>query len=222
MNYLKLLLDPRGKINRTSYAIAYAICLVMLIIPAFLSINAYRSYMHQAMEGFVIYRDPLLNNGTALISAILCIASILGLIFTKIKRFRDLNMSPFYILFFMVPLLNIYFLFLLFLRKSVVILSMIYTSVASLEEAQTLAEQAIAGKYAGCVNMIPGIHSIYEWEGAIQRTQECMLLFKTTPERVKPLIQWLLTEHPYTTPAILSTELQSTNEFYNYIQSHIA
>ena len=44
-------------------------------------------------------------------------------------------------------------------------LSIVYTTIATLQEAETLAEQAVTQKYAACVNIIPGALSVYEWEG---------------------------------------------------------
>ncbi len=100
-------------------------------------------------------------------------------------------------------------------------LSIVYTTISTLEEAETLAEQAVVEKYAACVNIIPGAISVYEWEGKLEKSQECLVLFKTITTKAKKLKQWILEKHPYSVPALLSGTLDSSSDFYTYVQSKV-
>ena len=100
-------------------------------------------------------------------------------------------------------------------------LSIVYTTIATLQEAETLAEQAVIGKYAACVNIIPGALSVYEWEGKLEKNQECLLLFKTMHAKAEELKQWILEKHPYSVPAILCSSIETSLDFYRYVNSKI-
>ena len=72
------------------------------------------------------------------------------------------------------------------------------------EKARIIATNLIKRKLAACVNILPGIESIYEWEGSIQDDQEVQLFIKTRGGLLEgdilPLIQDL---HPYDLPEII-------------------
>jgi periplasmic divalent cation tolerance protein len=98
-------------------------------------------------------------------------------------------------------------------------ISILYTTVANFSQAEELAKGAVIGKFAGCANIIPDATSIYEWEEALIKTQEFIIIFKTTPSKLAKLEQWLGQNHPYDTPAILSWSAASTLNFANFIRN---
>nr|MBP6104632.1 divalent-cation tolerance protein CutA [Gammaproteobacteria bacterium] len=75
--------------------------------------------------------------------------------------------------------------------------------------------------YAACVNIIPSAISVYEWEGKLEKSQECLLLFKTTMTKTEELKQWILAQNPYSIPAILSSTIETSSDFYTYVSSKI-
>lgn len=66
-------------------------------------------------------------------------------------------------------------------------LCIVYTTISTLQEAETLAEQAVVEKYAACVNIIPDAISVYEWEGKLEKNQECLMLLKQRLLKLKNL-----------------------------------
>jgi periplasmic divalent cation tolerance protein len=54
------------------------------------------------------------------------------------------------------------------------------------------------------VNVVPGVISIYRWEGAVQRDAEQLLLVKTTRGRLEALAERLAVLHPYTLPELVA------------------
>lgn len=66
--------------------------------------------------------------------------------------------------------------------------------------AQVLVEERLAA----CVNVVPGVRSIYRWQGAIEDEQEVLLVIKTHAERVAALAERLCALHPYDVPELLA------------------
>ncbi|MGD0465748.1 MAG: divalent-cation tolerance protein CutA [Gammaproteobacteria bacterium] len=99
-------------------------------------------------------------------------------------------------------------------------ISIIYTTIASKQDAEKLAEQTITNKLAACANIIPGAISIYEWEGKIEKTTEFLIIFKTAHAKEEELYKWLLNNHPYAVPAILRATIDTSPAFNNYVKTH--
>ncbi len=76
------------------------------------------------------------------------------------------------------------------------------------QPAQTIAEELVSRRLAACVNIIPGLESIYRWQGRIEREPEVLLLIKTSDELLEQLETELLRLHPYETPefVVLDTD----------------
>jgi periplasmic divalent cation tolerance protein len=70
--------------------------------------------------------------------------------------------------------------------------------------AEAIADILVGEKLAACVNLLPGIRSIYAWQGEIQRDAEVMLLIKTSTARFVALTQRLPELHPYDLPEIIA------------------
>jgi periplasmic divalent cation tolerance protein len=72
--------------------------------------------------------------------------------------------------------------------------------------AAALAETLVQERHCACVSMLPGVASVYRWEGKVERAEEVLLMIKTTGERVAALRERLLQLHPYTVPEFLVLE----------------
>lgn len=79
----------------------------------------------------------------------------------------------------------------------------IYTSWPSAVEAEAAGRAIVADGLAASVNIVPGIVSIYRWQGEIERAEEVVMIFKTREELAEPVTQAVRARHPYETPAIL-------------------
>ncbi len=71
-------------------------------------------------------------------------------------------------------------------------------------EAINLAEMLVAKRLAACVQVLPEMLSIYQWDGATQRAAEHLIICKTTRERFAELEQTVRAAHSYTTPEIIA------------------
>lgn len=60
-----------------------------------------------------------------------------------------------------------------------------------------VVRKLVEDKLAACVNLIPGITSIYEWKGKIETDSEVLLMIKTRTSRIEQLTNTVKANHPY-------------------------
>ena len=58
-------------------------------------------------------------------------------------------------------------------------------------------------RLAACVNLLPGVRSIYRWEGAVQDEAEVLLVVKTRADRSRALTERVIALHPYSVPEVV-------------------
>lgn len=73
--------------------------------------------------------------------------------------------------------------------------------------ARGLAESLLGEQLAACVNILPGLRSIYRWKGRIEEGGELLLLIKTTQACYPRLEQHIRANHPYELPEIIAVDL---------------
>ncbi len=91
-------------------------------------------------------------------------------------------------------------------------LSLCLSSMKNLAQAKKIARHLIRKKLAACVNIIPKVTSVYEWQDKIYEDAEVMLLIKTPTGNVKRLKAEVLALHPYEVPEFVvlkSTDVSS-------------
>ena len=74
------------------------------------------------------------------------------------------------------------------------------------DSAERIATALVDERLAACVNVLPGVTSIYRWQGAVERAGETLLLAKTTRERLAALGERIVALHPYELPEVLAVE----------------
>lgn len=92
--------------------------------------------------------------------------------------------------------------------------SVAYVTVPDDAVAKRLARGLVENKFAACVNIIPQLTSIYEWEGKIQEELELLLMIKTRTEKVDALTKYVKENHPYTICEVISLPIQNGNSDY--------
>lgn len=65
------------------------------------------------------------------------------------------------------------------------------------EEAERVAGALLEARLAACVNLLPGMTSLYWWEGKIDRSEEVLLLAKTRRALVPLLVETVRAVHSY-------------------------
>jgi periplasmic divalent cation tolerance protein len=75
-----------------------------------------------------------------------------------------------------------------------------------LASAERLAEALVAEQLAACVQLLPGLRSVYRWQGAVERADEVLVLIKTTRDRLDALAARVRALHSYELPELLAVE----------------
>ena len=82
------------------------------------------------------------------------------------------------------------------------------------ESAARIAAVLVDERLAGCVQIVPGVTSVYRWAGELESAQEHLLLAKTTLARFEALRVRVLDEHPYEAPEVLAVPVVAADEAY--------
>lgn len=82
------------------------------------------------------------------------------------------------------------------------------------ERATALARTLVGEGLAGCVNVVPGVRSIYRWEGKVQEDDEVLCLIKTRPAIFDRVRRRILELHPYDVPEILAFTVDEGSPAY--------
>jgi periplasmic divalent cation tolerance protein len=87
-------------------------------------------------------------------------------------------------------------------------------TAGSREEAEQIAESLVGEMLAACVNIIPGVTSVYRWQERVQRDQEWLLVTKTHSDALDDLVQRVQELHSYDVPEIIALPLIGGSEAY--------
>jgi periplasmic divalent cation tolerance protein len=79
----------------------------------------------------------------------------------------------------------------------------VLTTVPAGFDARTLAADLVSARVTACVSILPGVESVYAWQGAVHHDAEVQLANKTTRARVADVWTALRARHPYDTPEFL-------------------
>jgi len=85
---------------------------------------------------------------------------------------------------------------------------MVYCTCPDHDAAISMANSVVDAQLAACINIIPGLTSIYHWQGERKQGTEELLLIKTTIEAYPALEKHLATEHPYELPEIIAVPIK--------------
>jgi periplasmic divalent cation tolerance protein len=80
---------------------------------------------------------------------------------------------------------------------------LLYATCATEDEARTIAEALVEARFAACCNLIPGMTSLYRWQGKIEQARECVLIVKTRADLVDRATDMIKMKHSYTVPCVL-------------------
>ena len=78
----------------------------------------------------------------------------------------------------------------------------VYVTAGDTAEAQRIGRQVVGEQLAACANILPGVTSIFRWEGEIEEAAEVLLILKPTEEKLEPLIGRVKSLHSYECPCI--------------------
>lgn len=88
------------------------------------------------------------------------------------------------------------------------------TTVPDAGSAERIADVLVEARLAACVNILPGVCSVFRWQGAVTRVDELQLFIKTAPERYRAVEEAIRMHHPYDVPEIFAVAIDQTTPRY--------
>ena len=73
--------------------------------------------------------------------------------------------------------------------------------------ADVIAQALLERRLAACINILPGVSSMYRWQGKIETAEEVLLVIKTRQPRYAELEAEILSHHPYELPEVVAVPL---------------
>jgi periplasmic divalent cation tolerance protein len=77
-----------------------------------------------------------------------------------------------------------------------------------------IAEDLVSGECAACVNIVPGLTSVYRWKGNICKDNELLLVIKSRGSLFDIISSRIKAIHPYEVPEIICYDISGGSEPY--------
>ena len=80
--------------------------------------------------------------------------------------------------------------------------------------AESLVRRLVEEGVVACGNILPGVTSIYRWQGAVEHDSEALIVFKTTTDGARRLVDRVPELHPYEVPEVLVLPVEAGHGAY--------
>src|SRR3546814_20349493 len=80
---------------------------------------------------------------------------------------------------------------------------LLYCTAASVAEAEKVAEAVVGKRLAACANIIPGMRSLYWWQGKLEKGEEAVLILKTRADLVESVTAAVKAANSYSVPCAI-------------------
>ena len=90
----------------------------------------------------------------------------------------------------------------------------IFVTAKDEAQAKKIAEKLVADKLVACANIIPGIQSIFRWQGKVDRAKEVLLVLKSRRRHFPLIVQTVKALHTYDVPEVIALPIVEGNKDY--------
>jgi len=90
----------------------------------------------------------------------------------------------------------------------------VFITVPSREVGETISHALVNNQLAACVNIVPGISSIYQWKGSIESDKELLLVAKSRTPLLDKIIAAVKQHHPYEVPEVIALPIIAGSDDY--------
>ncbi len=91
---------------------------------------------------------------------------------------------------------------------------LVLSTTDSMDLAHNIAAALVEAREAACVNILPGLRSIYRWEGRLCDEAECLMLIKTSEEQFESVRSRIRQMHTYNLPEIIAVPIETGDPEY--------
>jgi periplasmic divalent cation tolerance protein len=100
---------------------------------------------------------------------------------------------------------------------------LVLSTTDTLQLAEKIAAALVDACEAACVNIVPGIRSVYRWEGKVCNEAECLLLIKTAAEKFEAVRRRIRLLHSYQVPEIIALPISEGDPAYlTWLQASVS
>ncbi len=93
-------------------------------------------------------------------------------------------------------------------------IAIVLTTLPGLDAGESLVRTLLDERLIACGNLVPGVHSIYRWEGEVVREEEVLVVFKTTSASAGLVLDRVVELHPYAVPEVIEIEAGRVSAAY--------
>ena len=98
----------------------------------------------------------------------------------------------------------------------------VLSTAGSEQEARRIAQHLLVNRLAACVNIVPGVESIYLWQGKIESGREWLILIKTTADLCSSVQEAIATLHSYEVPeCVVLTVEDGSADYLGWIENSV-
>lgn len=90
----------------------------------------------------------------------------------------------------------------------------VFITAGSEEEGLKISRILVEERAVACVNLLPGIRSIFQWEGKVREEQEVLLVAKTVSGAFDRVASLVSANHSYDVPEIIALPIQQGSTEY--------
>ncbi|MDQ0315814.1 divalent-cation tolerance protein CutA [Amorphus orientalis] len=102
-------------------------------------------------------------------------------------------------------------------------LTLIYTTFPDVESARRVGGDLVTDGLAACTNILPGMISVFAWEGKIEQENEVAMIVKTRRALIDAVTRAVVDKHPYDEPAVVALPVTGgSKSFLDWIRSSTA
>jgi periplasmic divalent cation tolerance protein len=93
-------------------------------------------------------------------------------------------------------------------------MKVILSTTSNIDEAKKIANFLIENHLAACINIVPMVISVYEWDNSIQNDNEALMIIKTSDEKAEIVTEKILELHSYSLPEVIALDVEGGNSQY--------
>ena len=90
----------------------------------------------------------------------------------------------------------------------------VFITAGTIEEANNIANLLLSQRKAACVNIVPGVDSLFWWQDNLDSAQESLLIVKTRESVLPEIVELVKRVHGYDVPEIIALPIVGGNEDY--------
>jgi len=99
----------------------------------------------------------------------------------------------------------------------------VLTTVDSAELGRRIATALVESRLAACVNIVPGVRSVYRWQGEVCNEEELLLLIKTTGRSFENVRRRIRELHTYQVPEVICLPIGAGDlDYLSWLKDQVA